>query len=84
MDTFNQLINEQLKTMDKLLFLQSEIERCQDIESVLIDLEDKTELTSIQEEIDKMKIELRQIQRTFELQTEEVIRTYQDKKQPIA
>ena len=67
MDTFNQLINEQLKTMDKLLFLQSEIERCQDIESVLIDLEDKTELTSIQEEIDKMKIELRQIQRMFEL-----------------
>ena len=84
MDTFNLLINEQLKTMDKLLFLQSEIERCQDIERDLIDLEDKTELTSIQEEIDKMKIELRQIQRMFELQTEEVIRTYQDKKQPIA
>ena len=37
MEEFNRLINNQLKTMDKLLLLQSEIERCQDIEKQLLD-----------------------------------------------
>ena len=35
MNEFDRLIGEQLRTMDKLLFLQSEIERCQEIEQQL-------------------------------------------------
>ncbi|MGG3944253.1 YgaB family protein, partial [Peribacillus psychrosaccharolyticus] len=35
MEEFDRLINEQLKTMDKLLLLQSEIEKCQEIEQQL-------------------------------------------------
>jgi chromosome segregation and condensation protein ScpB len=84
MNRFDQLVNEQLRTMDKLLFIQSEIERCQQLEKELVILQNQTELDSIQEEISKMKIELRHIQETFEMQTEEVIRTYQDRQQPIA
>ncbi len=41
MEEFNRLINNQLKTMDKLLLLQSEIERCQDIEKQLLALEER-------------------------------------------
>ncbi|MBE4910491.1 hypothetical protein IMZ08_20860 [Bacillus luteolus] len=84
MNRFDQLVSEQLKTMDKLLFIQSEIERCQQLEKELITLQNQTELDSIQAEISNMKLELRQIQETFEHQTEEVIRTYQDRQQPIA
>lgn len=84
MNRFDQLVNEQLKTMDKLLFIQSEIERCQQLEKELVTLQNQTELDSIQQEIKKMKTELRHIQETFEIQTEEVIRTYQERQQPIA
>lgn len=77
MNEFNLLVGEQLKTMDKLLFLQSEIERCQEVESQLNTLKEQSELLSVQEEISKMKDELMDIQRLFEKQTEEVIRSYQ-------
>lgn len=77
MDEFDRIINEQLKTMDKLLFLQSEIERCQEIEAQLRELEEKTKLKSITEEINLMKRELMHIQNMFEQQTEEVIKVYQ-------
>jgi YgaB-like protein len=77
MNEFNLLVGEQLKTMDKLLFLQSEIERCQEVESQLNALKEQSELVSVQEEISKMKEELMEIQRLFEKQTEEVIRSYQ-------
>lgn len=78
MREFDRLINEQLKTMEKLLFLQSEIERCQEIEQQLRDLQEQTELDSINEEILRMKQELSGIQNVFEEQTEEVIRYYQE------
>lgn len=74
---FEQLVGEQLKTMDKLLYLQSEIERCQDIKSQLNVLQDEAKLQSIQEEIIEMKKELNHIQQVFEKQTEEVIRSYE-------
>ncbi|WP_108670543.1 YgaB family protein [Peribacillus acanthi] len=77
MNEFNLLVGEQLKTMDKLLFIQSEIERCQEVESQLNALKEQSELLSVQEEISKMKDELLDIQRLFEKQTEEVIRSYQ-------
>ncbi|MEK4534441.1 YgaB family protein [Peribacillus sp. FSL K6-1552] len=75
MEQFNQLINNQLKTMEKLLLLQSEIERCQDIEKQL--LQEESEAVTIQEEIQLKKQELKCIHDMFERQTEEVIRYFQ-------
>jgi YgaB-like protein len=77
---FEQLVGEQLKTMDKLLYLQSEIERCQDIKQQLIALQDEANVHSVQDEIEQMKIELNRIQEVFEQQTEEVIRTYENQR----
>lgn len=78
MDQFNELVSTQMKTMDKLLYLQSELERCQQIEKQLITLRQNAELDDIREEIDRMKDELKDIHRIFEEQTEDVIRTYQE------
>ena len=80
MEEFNRLITEQMKTMDKLLFLQSELERCQDIEKQLKKLEQENELESVQIELSKMKDELKVLQKMFEMQTEDVIRSYQEMK----
>ena len=77
MNEFNRLVTEQMKTMDWLLFLQSELERCQEIEMELRAIQQETELESVQLEIAKMKKDLKEIQQTFEKQTEEVIRSYQ-------
>ncbi|WP_010677471.1 YgaB family protein [Bacillus timonensis] len=79
MSNFNDLVGEQLKTMDKLLFIQSEIERCQEIETQILELQKETELKTIQEEIRRMHEELAQIHELFQQQTEEVIRSYQEK-----
>jgi hypothetical protein len=79
-DLFEHLVNEQLKTMDKLLFLHSEIERCQAIEKQLIELQQEAKLQSIQEEIRQMKRQLKEIQKMFEKQTEEVILSYQNER----
>jgi YgaB-like protein len=78
MDQFNELVSMQMKTMDKLLYLQSELERCQHIEQQLVTLRQNTELIEIREEIDRMKEELKDIHRIFEEQTDEVIRSYQE------
>ncbi|EWG08643.1 hypothetical protein LIS77_05535 [Cytobacillus firmus] len=77
MENFNSLVSEQMKTMEKLLYLQSELERCQEIEEELKAIQQETELESVQYEIARMKEELKQIHRIFEEQTEEVIRSYQ-------
>lgn len=66
-----------MKTMEKLLYLQAELERCQELQAQLQILQNETELESIQDEIKGMKAELREIQKVFEEQTEEVIRSYQ-------
>ena len=78
MEEFNRLITEQMKTMDKLLFLQSELERCEDIEIQLKRLEQENELESVHMELSKMKDELKELQKMFEMQTEDVIRSYQE------
>ena len=78
MQEFNRLVAEQMQTMDRLLFLQSELERCQEIENVLMELQQESQVASVQLEITKMKEELKDIQQKFELQTEEVIRSYQE------
>jgi hypothetical protein len=82
-EDFNRLVNEQLKTMDKLLFLQSELERCQHIEEQLKQIQQETQLESVQVEIAKMKAELKEIHHIFERQTEEVIRSYQGVNVPV-
>ena len=78
MQEFNRLVAKQMQTMDRLLFLQSELERCQEIESVLKELQQESQVANVQLEIIKMKKELKDIQQQFELQTEEVIRSYQE------
>jgi endonuclease IV len=78
MNDFNRLVNEQMETMEKLLFLQGELERCKEIERELLCLSEGTKLKSIQEDIANMKSELKKIHEIFEQQTEELIRTYQD------
>ncbi|WP_285768718.1 YgaB family protein [Peribacillus sp. SI8-4] len=83
MEEFNRLINNQLKTMDKLLLLQSEIEKCQDIEKQLLALQEESEAITIQEEIQLKKQELRGIHDRFESQTEEVIRYFQQQQAAI-
>ena len=66
MEEFDRLIGVQLQTMDKLLFLQSEIERCQEIERELRALQELGAV-SIQEEIEQKKSELAEIQKVFEI-----------------
>jgi len=78
MDLFNGLVGEQMRTMEKLLYLQSELERCEEIEMQLLVLQKETELSEIQVEIGKMKEELKEIQQIFESQTEKVIKVYQE------
>lgn len=80
MKSFDLLVTEQMQTMEKLLYLQSELERCEEIEEELKLLQQETELESLQTEIANMKKELREIHRVFECQTEEVIRSYQEVK----
>jgi len=76
MERFNKLVSEQLKTMDRLLFLEEELERCRAIEEELIELENKAKLSSIRDEIRQVKTQLKEIQLIFEKQTEEVIQAY--------
>jgi len=78
MDKFNELVSTQMQTMEKLLYLQSELERCQEIEKQLDALKQNAELEELREEIDRKKQELHEIHRMFEKQTEEVIHTYQE------
>ncbi|USK36140.1 hypothetical protein LIT25_03270 [Bacillus sp. F19] len=77
MKDFDQLVGNQLQTMEKLLCLQSEIERCQQLKEQLSNLPDEIKCKEIESEIDFMKDELHVIQKVFEKQTEEVILSYQ-------
>ena len=78
MDQFNRLVSEQMATMEKLLYLQTELERCQQIEEELKTLQNATDLDSIQNDIQLMKKELKVIQLIFEKQTDKVINSYRE------
>jgi tRNA G26 N,N-dimethylase Trm1 len=78
MNHFNRLVSEQMMTMEKLLYLQGELERCQEIEQQLQTIQNETELESVQFDINQMKKELKEIQEIFEKQTEEVIQSYRE------
>ncbi|NPC91909.1 hypothetical protein HOO54_06595 [Bacillus sp. WMMC1349] len=77
MPKFENLVKGQMQIMDQLLFLQEEIERCQEIEKELLSLEKKAQLVSIQETIAKKRKDLAVIQDLFQKQTEQVIQVYQ-------
>ncbi|MDH5164401.1 YgaB family protein [Heyndrickxia oleronia] len=81
MKEFNELIQDQMKTMEQLLYLQNEIERCQEIEQELSKLQEETKVDQIKKEINEMKKELNEIHKIFESQTDEVIRKYQGLKE---
>ncbi|MGP7819230.1 YgaB family protein [Niallia sp. 01092] len=84
MDLFNGLVGEQMKTMDKLLYLQGELERCEALEIELQLLQKETELKEVQSVIQKMKKELKDIHQIFESQTEQVIKVYQEKQMKLS
>lgn len=69
--------------MDKLLYLQSEIERCQELEEELLQLQEMTKVESIMREIASKKMELKEIQNMFQKQTDEVIRSYQKEQNSV-
>ncbi|MCD7036386.1 hypothetical protein LRR81_19245 [Metabacillus sp. GX 13764] len=77
MEKFDRLVGEQLKTMDRLLELQSAVEGCREKERLCLQKEDKTVLIAVQQELAAAKEELNAIQATFEKQTEELILSYQ-------
>lgn len=77
MPEFENLVQGQMAIMDKLLYLQAEIERCQKIEKELAALEKKAQLLSIREDISQKRKDLAQIQDLFQKQTEQVIQAYQ-------
>ncbi|TWM26002.1 hypothetical protein CHCC14821_1261 [Bacillus paralicheniformis] len=77
MPEFENLVQGQMEIMDKLLYLQAEIERCQKIEKELAALQKKAQLLSIREDISQKRKDLAQIQDLFQKQTEQVIQAYQ-------
>lgn len=83
MEEFNRLINTQLKTMEKLLYVQSEIERCQDIEKNFQATQEEDKADAVREEIQIRKQELKKIHEMFEKQTEDVIHYFQHEQAAI-
>ena len=51
MSEFEKLVSEQMKIMDQLLELQSELDRCRQVEAELISLERDAKLDNVQDEI---------------------------------
>ncbi|NMD71391.1 hypothetical protein HHO41_13885 [Bacillus sp. DNRA2] len=80
MNNFNRLISAQMKTMEQLLEIQSELELSQKREQELLEHQDVTTLEEVQSDIITKKQALREIHAIFEQQTEEVIRSYQELK----
>jgi hypothetical protein len=80
MQLFDDLVTRQIEIMDQLIKIQEEIERCQEIENQLHELEDLAKLSIIREEIDLMRGELKAIQHTFQIQTQQIIKSFSDEK----
>lgn len=80
MQVFDELVSRQLETMDQLIKIQEEIERCQEIENQLFELEDLSKLSTIQDEIHIMRTELKAIQNTFLAQTQQIIKSFSEEK----
>ncbi|QPC45785.1 YgaB family protein [Mangrovibacillus cuniculi] len=78
MSAFQKVVSAQMETMSQLLYLQGELERCQEVEKQLSEINEADELGEVQNEINLMKEELRLIQQEFEEQTALVIETYKE------
>ena len=79
MKSFEELVNEQMIIMDKLLHMQTELDRYMDLEIELRNRKTDIELLSVQDDINEMKKELDTIQAIFMQLTEKVIESYQSK-----
>ncbi|MED4311168.1 YgaB family protein [Heyndrickxia coagulans] len=80
MEEFNRLVAQQMDTMDRLLFLQSEMERCNEVKSELLKFQEETMAEDILDKIGRMNKELQEIEKVFESQTVELIRVYRSSK----
>jgi hypothetical protein len=79
MKSFEELVNEQMEIMDKLLHMQTELDRYMDLEEELRNRKNHVDLLTVQDDISEMKKELDTIQTIFMQLTEKVIESYQSK-----
>ncbi|PQD94737.1 hypothetical protein CYL18_12250 [Pradoshia eiseniae] len=79
MKSFEELVNEQMLIMDKLLSMQTELDRYRELEEELRNRKKEQDLLSVQDDIMEMKKELNSIQNLFMQLTERVIESYQTK-----
>ncbi len=79
MKSFEELVNEQMEIMDKLLHMQTELDRYMDLEEELRNRKNHADLLTVQDDISEMKKELDTIQTIFMQLTEKVIESYQAK-----
>ena len=79
MKSFEELVNEQMLIMDKLLNTQTELDRYRELEEELRNRKKEQDLLSVQDDIMEMKKELNSIQNIFMQLTERVIESYQTK-----
>jgi hypothetical protein len=79
MKSFEELVNEQMLIMDKLLNMQTELDRYRELEEELRNRKKEQDLLSVQDDIMEMKKELNSIQNLFMQLTERVIESYQTK-----
>ena len=79
MKSFEELVNEQMLIMDKLLSMQTELDRYRELEKELRNRKKEQDLLSVQDDIMEMKKELNSIQNLFMQLTERVIESYQTK-----
>ncbi|MBO9130959.1 YgaB family protein [Bacillus sp. 165] len=83
MKQFNDLVTEQMKIMDQLLYLQGEAERCEEIKATLSEFQDEAKIRRLEEEMHKIQQQLKHIQETFEKQTLEVIQSFEKERAVI-
>ncbi len=82
MKSFEELVNEQMVIMDKLLHMQTELDRYMELEEELRNRKSDEDLLCVQDDISEMKRELDTIQTIFMQLTEKVIESYQSKSAP--
>ncbi|GGE78287.1 YgaB family protein [Priestia taiwanensis] len=78
MERFNELVGEQLKIMDRLLYIQAKIERYQEQEREWQVAKEGEKVELVQQKLAAMKNELKRMQQQFEAQTKEVIMSFNE------
>mgnify|MGYP003463597287 FL=1 len=82
MKSFEELVNEQMVIMDKLLHMQTELDRYMELEEELRNRKNDEDLLCVQDDISEMKRELDTIHTISMQLTEKVIESYQSKSAP--